>query len=75
MDADGDFVAIWVRNLHDALFARRFDKTGRALGDEFQVAVDSYYGWAVEMAGAGSFAVAWSDYSGGFTVAPFTTFP
>ena len=61
MDADGDFAVVWIRG---ASLARRFDRRGAALGDAFQVTVDSYYGQAMDRAGVGSFVVAWSEQSG-----------
>jgi hypothetical protein len=66
MDADGDFVVVWVGDDGSAsgVFAQRFTSSGSALAAEFQVNsyTDSHQRYArIAMAPAGSFVVVWES--------------
>lgn len=72
MDADGDFVIAWMGEgaldfpLTSGIYARRFDETGTAQGDQFKVNTytrNSQLEPAVAMNGNGDFVVVW-DSSG-----------
>jgi acetyltransferase-like isoleucine patch superfamily enzyme len=60
MDRDGDFVVVWIDGDGSAN-AERFQSSGAAAGDVFQVAVEAYYGLDVAMTPDGAFVVAWAD--------------
>jgi hypothetical protein len=72
MGPDGDFVVVWNSMLQDGsytgIFGRRHDRTGAAIGAEFQVntfttGFQMYYGRpAVAGDGKGNFVVAWASY-------------
>ncbi|MCE5303777.1 MAG: hypothetical protein LLF97_11820 [Planctomycetaceae bacterium] len=77
MDADGDFVITWTSfgqdsgnnsttaNGEDGIFARRYDKTGKAVGNEFCVNTftDNNQQYSdVAMNAAGDFVVVWQSY-------------
>ena len=72
-DADGDFVVVWHSSLtHDGsaygIFGRRYNSSGAAIGDEFQVntfttGTQSYP--AVAMDASGRFIVVWQSYQDG----------
>ncbi len=66
MDPDGDFVVSWSGAAPGAsygVYARRYNKAGQALGDEFSASTptagDQRYS-QVALASDGSFAIAWS---------------
>jgi len=70
LDADGDFVVVWMSLGRDGdsngIFGRRYDSTGAAIGGEFQVNVfttgaQSYP--SVALAGNGDFVVAWTSFA------------
>ena len=69
VDADGDFVVVWMSRYQDGLysgvFARRFGSSGAALGPEFQVndhTEGDQQHPAVAMGGNGAFVVVWEDF-------------
>ena len=73
MNADGDFVVAWTREVGDAetgfvqdIFARQFDPTGAAAGDPFEVNPSEQYARflpAPAMDAGGDFVVAWNGYN------------
>ena len=63
MDADGDFVVVWMSA--GGVFAQRYDALGNASGPEFQVDAVTPSGAlfpAVAMDADGDFVVAWNKY-------------
>jgi hypothetical protein len=70
-DAVGNFVVAWESRDQDGddegIFAQRYDRTGEALGAEFQVntgTFDSQRNPAVAAAPNGDFVVVWTDFGG-----------
>ncbi len=68
MDAAGDSVVAWASDGQDGssygIYAQRYDSTGKATGNEFQVNTftqDNQYAPVVAMDAAGNFVVAWSS--------------
>jgi hypothetical protein len=68
-DADGDFVVAWESRLADpntAVFARRFNSSGAALGDEFRVntfTANKQGNPAVASDADGDFVVVWESFN------------
>jgi hypothetical protein len=68
MDADGDFVVVWMSGGQDGsgdgIYAQRFDDSGATLGIEFRVNTTTTNDQglpAVAMDDAGNFVVTWTD--------------
>jgi VCBS repeat-containing protein len=67
VDANGDFVVVWEGDGAGGydIYGRRFDSTGMALGNEFQISVSTPNGEpAVAIADDGRFVVVWDDSVG-----------
>jgi hypothetical protein len=71
-DPSGNFVVVWTSYTQDGqgdgVAARRFDRTGAALGNDFVVNTftsGNQYADGVTMDGAGNFVVVWTQNGGG----------
>jgi hypothetical protein len=67
MGPEGRFIVVWTTTdgLQSGVFARRFDRLGDPLGDQFQVNVyttDRQHHPAISMDPRGNFVVAWESY-------------
>ena len=69
MDADGDFVVVWMSSKQDGnfdgIYAQIYNNTGAAVGAEFRVntrTTSSQRSPAVAMDGDGDFVITWEDY-------------
>jgi hypothetical protein len=69
MDADGDFVVVWVSNGQDGsgtgIYAQRYNSSGAPVGIEFRVntyTTGNQHNPAVAMEDNGDFAIAWESF-------------
>jgi len=74
IDADGNFVVVWVgpntTGVGDRVYAQRYDAAGLPLGSEFQVHVATLgiqFEPSVDMDDDGDFVIIWGDDDGDYT--------
>src|SRR5687767_1349743 len=69
MDAAGNFVVVWESTATRGIYARRYDASGAALGDEFRATSTTgsafQFAPAVAMSPAGAFVVSWGGGGSG----------